>query len=225
MATPPASTSSSPIRPSAAWKKTASKTPSPRTRESADLFMAVVIKLRKDQGRAAVVLPDGFLFGEGMKTRLKQTLLEECNQHTIVRLPNGVFNPYTGIKTNLLFFTNGKPTEHVWYYEHPYPEGAKSYNKTKPMRFEEFEPEIAWWGTEADGFKARVQTEQAWKVPVADIVARNYNLDIKNPHIGEQVSHDPDELLRQYRQQQDAIADLRNQLKDILQQALHRGEA
>src|SRR3569832_1347795 len=196
-----------------------------RTRETADLFMAVVIKLLKDQGRAAVVLPDGFLFGEGMKTRLKQTLLEECNLHTIVRLPNGVFNPYTGIKTNLLFFTKGKPTEHVWYYEHPYQEGAKSYNKTKPMRFEEFETEIAWWGTEADGFKARVQTAQAWKVPVADIVARNYNLDIKNPHIGEQVSHDPDKLLRQYRQQQDAIADLRNQRKDILQQALHRGEA
>jgi type I restriction enzyme M protein len=196
-----------------------------RTRETADLFMALVIKLLKDHGRAAVVLPDGFLFGEGMKTRLKQSLLEECNLHTIVRLPNGVFNPYTGIKTNLLFFTKGQPTEHVWYYEHPYPEGVKSYNKTKPMRFEEFEAEIAWWGDEADGFKARVQTEQAWKIPVADIVARNYNLDIKNPHVGEQVSHDPDELLQLYRQQQDAIVGLRNQLKDILQQALHRGEA
>ena len=142
-----------------------------------------------------------------------------------MRLPNGVFSPYTGIKTNLLFFTKGKPTKHVWYYEHPYPEGVKSYNKTKPMRFEEFATEIDWWGNEADGFKARVQTEQAWKVPVADIKARNYNLDIKNPHVGEQISHDPDELLQQYQQQQDAIAELRNQLKDILQQALHRGEA
>ncbi|MEW8513310.1 MAG: class I SAM-dependent DNA methyltransferase, partial [Candidatus Thiodiazotropha sp.] len=103
-----------------------------RTRETADLFMALIIKLLKDKGRAAVVLPDGFLFGEGVKTRLKQTLLEECNLHTIVRLPNGVFNPYTGIKTNLLFFTKGQPTEQVWYYEHPYPEGVKSYNKTKP---------------------------------------------------------------------------------------------
>jgi type I restriction enzyme M protein len=196
-----------------------------RTRETADLFMALVIKLLKDQGRAAVVLPDGFLFGEGMKTRLKQILLEECNLHTIVRLPNGVFAPYTGIKTNLLFFTKGQPTEHVWYYEHPYPEGVKSYNKTKPMRFEEFATEIAWWGEEADGFKARIQTEQAWKVSVADIVARNYNLDIKNPHVGEQISHDPDELLQQYQQQQDATTDLRNQLKDILQQALHRGVA
>jgi len=93
------------------------------------------------------------------------------------------------------------------------------------MRFEEFETEIGWWGSEADDFKTRVQNEQAWQVPVADIVARNYNLDIKNPHIGEQISHNPDELLQQYQQQQDAIAGLRNQLKDILQQALHRGEA
>ena len=193
-----------------------------RTRETADLFMALIVKLLRDGGRAAVVLPDGFLFGEGMKTRLKQSLLEECNLHTIVRLPNGVFAPYTGIKTNLLFFTKGKPTEQVWYYDHPYPEGVKSYNKTKPMRFEEFETEIAWWGKESDGFKKRKETEQAWCVPVADIVARNYNLDIKNPHVGEQVSHDPDELLRQYEQQQADIASLRNQLKAILHEALSR---
>lgn len=196
-----------------------------RTRETADLFMALIIKLLKDGGRAAVVLPDGFLFGEGTKTRLKQSLLEECNLHTVVRLPNGVFNPYTGIKTNLLFFTKGEPTEHVWYYEHPYPEGVKSYNKTKPMRFEEFQTEIDWWGSEADGFKAREETEQAWRVPVADIVARNYNLDIKNPHVGEQVSHDPDELLCEYEKQRAEIADLRAQLKDILNQALSRAGA
>ena len=133
-----------------------------------------------------------------MKTRLKETLLEECNLHTIVRLPNGVFNPYTGIKTNLLFFTKGQPTKHIWYYEHPYPDGVKSYNKTKPMRFEEFQPEIDWWGNEADGFEARVETEQAWKVSIDEIIARNYNLDIKNPHVGEQISHDPDELLQKY---------------------------
>lgn len=195
-----------------------------RTRETADLFMALIIKLLKNNGRAAVVLPDGFLFGEGMKTRLKQNLLEECNLHTIVRLPNGVFNPYTGIKTNILFFTKGTPTKHVWYYEHPYPEGVKSYNKTKPMRFEEFETEISWWGKEENGFKARKQTEQAWKVSVEDIIARNYNLDIKNPHVGEQVSHDPDELLQHYQQQQKDIAELRNQLKTILSEALHHGE-
>ncbi|MBT3045997.1 MAG: type I restriction-modification system subunit M [Candidatus Thiodiazotropha sp. (ex Clathrolucina costata)] len=196
-----------------------------RTRETADLFMALIIKLLKDKGRAAVVLPDGFLFGEGVKTRLKQTLLEECNLHTIVRLPNGVFNPYTGIKTNLLFFTKGQPTEQVWYYEHPYPEGVKSYNKTKPMRFEEFQTEIDWWGDEADGFANREENEYAWQVSADDIVARNYNLDIKNPHVGEQISHDPDELLQQYQQQQQAITDLREQLKASLHQALSEEQA
>jgi len=186
-----------------------------------------VIKLLKNNGRAAVVLPDGFLFGEGMKTRLKQMLLEQCNLHTIVRLPNGVFNPYTGIKTNILFFTKKSErewpaTKEVWFYEHPYPDGVTSYNKTRPMQFEEFATECAWWGDEADGFSARVVTKQAWKVSVEDIAARNYNLDIKNPHIGEQVSHDPDELLSQYQAQQADIQRLRDQLKSILTQALER---
>lgn len=193
-----------------------------RTRETADLFMTLIIHLLKVNGRAAVVLPDGFLFGEGMKTRLKEKLLTDCNLHTIVRLPNGVFNPYTGIKTNLLFFTKGTPTEHIWFYEHPYPEGVKNYNKTKPMRFEEFQTEIEWWGNEADGFASREENEQAWKVSIDDIKARNFNLDIKNPHVGEQVSHDPDELLAQYYQQQQDITGLRNELKTILTEALER---
>jgi type I restriction enzyme M protein len=196
-----------------------------RTRETADLFMTLIIHRLKDQGRAAVVLPDGFFFGEGMKTRLKEKLLTECNLHTIVRLPNGVFNPYTGIKTNLLFFTKGQPTEQIWYYEHPYPEGVKSYNKTRPMRFEEFQPEIDWWGDEADGFGARVETEQAWKVSIDEIKSRNYNLDIKNPHVGEQSTHDPDELLAKYAKQQEEISALRDQLKSILAEALNNGGA
>ena len=158
-----------------------------------------------------------------MKTRLKEKLLEECNLHTIVRLLNGVFNPYASIKTNLLFFTKGKPTEQVWYYEHPYPEGVKSYNKTKPIRFEEFQPEIDWWGEESDGFTARVETEQAWKVTIDEIKARNYNLDIKNPHVIEQASHDPNELLEKYAKQQQAITTLRDQLKTILAEALNNG--
>jgi len=191
-----------------------------RTRETADLFMALIIRLLKTDGRAAVVLPDGFLFGEGMKTRLKQSLLEECNLHTIVRLPNGVFAPYTGIKTNILFFTKGTPTEHIWYYEHPYPQGVTSYNKTKPMRFEEFQTEIDWWGTEEDGFAARVENEQAWKVSLEAIQDRNYNLDIKNPHVAEQINQDPDALLAQYTEQQQNIASLRDQLKGILADAL-----
>ncbi len=106
-------------------------------------------------------------------------LTEECNLHTIVRLPNGVFNPYTGIKTNILFFTKGQPTKEVWFYEHPYPEGVKSYSKTKPMKFEEFQQEIDWWGNEEDGFASRIETKQAWKVSIEDIIERNFNLDIK----------------------------------------------
>ena len=196
-----------------------------RTRETADLFMALVVKLLKVNGRAAVVLPDGFLFGEGMKTRLKQMLLEQCHLHTVVRLPNGVFNPYTGIKTNILFFTKKAEsqwpaTPAVWFYEHPYPDGVSSYNKTRPMQVEEFATECGWWGDEADGFAARVETAQAWKVGIDDIKARNYNLDIKNPHVGEQISHDPDKLLQQYQGQQKDIQGLRDQLKAVLGAAL-----
>lgn len=147
-------------------------------------------------------------------------LTEECNLHTIVRLPNGVFNPYTGIKTNILFFTKGKLTKDVWFYEHPYPEGVKNYSKTKPMKFEEFLQEIDWRGNEADGFAARVENEHAWKVSIEDIIARNFNLDIKNPHQEEVIAHDPQELLASYQQQQQEIAELRNQLKNILGDAL-----
>jgi len=116
-----------------------------RTRETADLFLVLIMTVLKDGGRGAIVLPDGTLFGEGVKTTIKEKLLTECNLHTIVRLPNGVFAPYTGIKTNLLFFTKGSPTKEIWYYEHPYPPSAKSYNKTKPIRIDEFDVEKAWW--------------------------------------------------------------------------------
>lgn len=148
--------------------------PELRTRETADMFMALIIKkLLKERGRAAVVLPDGFLFGTGIKDTLKELLLRDCKLHTIVRLPKGVFAPYTTIKTNLLFFTKGatvdEKTEHfhtdtIWYYEHPYPSGHKSYSKTKPIRFEEFQSEIAWWGRETNDFADRVENEFAWKV-------------------------------------------------------------
>ncbi|MFA9274315.1 MAG: N-6 DNA methylase [Candidatus Aquirickettsiella gammari] len=195
-----------------------------RTRETADLFLVLIMQMLKANGRAALVLPDGFLFGEGIKTRIKEKLLEECNLHTIVRLPNGVFAPYTGIKTNLLFFSKGKPTQDIWFYEHPYPEGVKSYNKTKPMRLEEFAAERAWWGKEADGFSTRTENSQAWKVSIADIKARNYNLDCKNPHVGEQEVHDPEQLLAQYAVMQNEIGALRGKLKDILQKAL-QGDA
>lgn len=145
-----------------------------RTRETADMFMTLIIKkLLKENGRAAVVLPDGFLFGDGIKGTLKKLLLRDCKLHTIIRLPKGVFAPYTTIKTNLLFFTKGATvddgTEHfhtdtIWFYEHPYPAGYKSYSKTKPIRLEEFKPEQEWWGSEENDFADRVENEFAWKV-------------------------------------------------------------
>ncbi len=191
-----------------------------RTRETADLFMALIMKLLRGQGRAGVVLPDGFLFGEGTKATLKRKLMEECNLHTIVRLPNGVFSPYTGIKTNILFFTKGVPTTDVWFYEHPYPPGVTSYNKTRPMQFEEFGIEIAWWGDEADGFRARRESAQAWKVSAAEIDARNFNLDLKNPNTAAAETHDPEELLARWGAQQARIQGLRDQLKTILADAI-----
>ena len=163
------------------------------------------------------------LFRSGVKTRIKEQLLAECKLHTIVRLPNGVFAPYTGIKTNLLFFSKGTPTRDIWFYEHPYPPGVKSYNKTKPMKIEEFDVEAAWWGKEKGGFIKRKETEQAWKVSLDEIKARGYNLDCKNPHVGEQEIHDPDVLLAQYAAMQADIAALRGQLKGVLQIALGAG--
>jgi len=131
-----------------------------------------------------------------------------------------VFAPYTGIKTNLLFFTKGQPTQHIWYYEHPYPQGVKTYNKTKPIRIDEFDAEKAWWGTEQDGFATRVENERAWKVSIDQIRAAGYNLDQKNPHIGEQQSHDPDVLLADYARLQAEAQALRDELQGILAQSL-----
>lgn len=196
-----------------------------QTRETADLFLQLIIEVLKDGGRAAVVLPDGTLFGEGVKTKIKKLLLDSCNLHTVVRLPNSVFAPYTGIKTNILFFEKGTPTKEVWYYEVPLPAGVKAFNKTKPMKLEDFAGCAEWWGEgKKQSVKAkrknRQENEQAWKVSLEDIVARNYNLDIKNPHVAEQISHDPDELLATYAQQRAQIQSLRNQLKAILSAAL-----
>ena len=188
-----------------------------RTRETADLFLVLVMELlRDDGGRAAIVLPDGTLFGEGIKSRIKQRLLEECNLHTIVRLPNGVFAPYTSIKTNILFLTKGEPTKEIWFYEHPYPDGYKSYSKTKPMRIEEFEPERAWWND-------RDENERAWRVPVKDVVASGYNLDIDNPNASEHAHEDPDILLAEHAKAQERVRLARDSLKAALAEALtHR---
>jgi len=160
-----------------------------QTKETADLFMVLLMYLLKDNGRAAIVLPDGFLFGEGVKTTIKEKLLEEFNLHTIVRLPNGVFAPYTDINTNLLFLEKGKPTKEIWFFEHPLPEGYKKYTKTKPIRHEEFELEKQWWNK-------REENQYAWKVSIEEIKSRNYNLDIKNPNNkGAEIELTKDEII------------------------------
>lgn len=144
-----------------------------RTKETADLFLALIIKILKKNGRAAVVLPDGSLFGEGIKTRIKEELLTKCNLHTIIRLPNGVFNPYTGIKTNLLFFDKGTATKETWYYEMPYPLGIKNFSTSRPIDISHFEKIKEWWFN-------RTENDYAWKVSYKEIKNRNFNLDIKN---------------------------------------------
>ena len=184
-----------------------------RTRETADLFLVLIMHALKPGGRAGLVLPDGTLFGEGVKTRIKEALLRECNLHTIVRLPNGVFAPYTSIRTNLLFFTKGEPTKEIWFYEHPYPPGAKSYNKGKPIRIEEFEAEKAWW-------KNRVESERAWRVSIETIKAGNFNLDLKNPHNSDTGPGDVDHLLPEYERLLGQIAATRAALKQELHRAL-----
>ena len=192
-----------------------------RTRETADLFLVLIMHLLEDGGRAAIVLPDGTLFGEGVKTRIKEKLLEECNLHTIVRLPNGVFSPYTGIKTNLLFFTKGEPTQAIWYYEHPYPPGYKSYSKTKPIRIEEFDTEKAWWHNREESDSLRDSfASRAWKVSVKEIKANGYNLDIKNPHKIDAKHSDLEEMLAEYQQLLADLGQTRNTLKQELMNAL-----
>jgi type I restriction enzyme M protein len=186
-----------------------------QTRETADLFMALIMHLLKPGGRSAVVLPDGFLFGEGVKTTLKRELLEEFNLHTIVRLPKGVFSPYTSINTNILFFEKGGPTKDVWFFEHPYPVGYKSYSRSKPLTIGEFDREKKWWGK-------RKKSEYAWKISAKEIAARNYNLDCKNPYEVEVNHRDPDELMVEYLAIDREMKSVQDALKQELMDALMR---
>jgi type I restriction enzyme M protein len=189
-----------------------------QTRETADLFLALIMRLLKPGGRAAVVLPDGSLFGEGVKTRLKEQLMAECNLHTIVRLPNSVFKPYASIGTNLLFFEKGDPTTETWFYEHAVPEGQKAYSMTKPIRVEHLQGCVDWWGGAER--KGRVETDFAWNVGIETVKERGYNLDIRNPHVVVDDHGDPVELLAKLDEAEARAASLRGQLKSILEEAL-----
>jgi type I restriction enzyme M protein len=191
-----------------------------QTRETADLFLALIMRILKPKGRAAVVLPDGSLFGEGVKTRLKEQLMEECNLHTIVRLPNSVFKPYASIGTNLLFFEKGEPTKDIWFYEHQVPASQKAYSMTKPIRLEHLQPCANWWGgAKREG---REGNTVAWLVTADEVKARGYNLDFKNPHTIADDHGDPEELLARLDEAEVETSRLRNQLKSILEEALLR---
>ncbi len=194
-----------------------------RTSETADLFFVRMMYQLKENGRCGVVLPDGFLFGEGVKTAIKKKLIEDFNLHTIVRLPNGVFAPYTNITTNLLFFD--KPdykvegenvTKEVWFFEHPLPQGYKTYTKTKPIKYSEFDLEKSWW-------EQRVENEYAWKVSAEDIIKSNYNLDIKNPNKQEEKLESPEFYLNEYEKNYKEIVEIKNRLKEELELLL-KGE-
>jgi type I restriction enzyme M protein len=146
--------------------------------------------------------------------------LEECNLHTIVRLPNSVFKPYASIGTNLLFFEKGAPTKSIWFYEHHIPENQKAYSMTKPIRFEHFEGCIAWWG--GPKREGRKETSQAWEVAAEDVKARGYNLDAKNPHSVPDKHRDPLQLLEELSVVEATVARLRAELKATLSDALER---
>jgi len=166
-----------------------------KTSETALLFLQLIMrKLRRQAkrgfppARAAVVVPNGTLFGDGVCARIKEELLREFNLYAVVRLPNGVFAPYTPISTNILFFDRSGPTKEVWYYEHPLPEGRKNYTKTRAIQFDEFVPCLEWLGR-------KEENEQAWKISATDIARSGYNLDRKNPRAQQDITQLPPNLL------------------------------
>lgn len=188
-----------------------------QTAETALLFLQLIMRKLKRQptpvgrpARAAVVVPNGTLFGDGVCARIKEELLKEFNLHTIVRLPNGVFAPYTSIPTNILFFDRSGPTKEVWYYEQPLPEGRKNYTKTQPMQFDDFKGCMAWW-------TKREENDQAWKVPATELLEANCNLDRKNPRAKIDFEHlPPDQLADDILKKELRIAELMREIKVAL---------
>ncbi len=194
-----------------------------RTADTALLFLQLIMrKLRRPVGgfkggRCGMVVPNGVLFGDGVCARIKEELLKEFNLHTIVRLPTGVFSPYTNISTNLLFFDRSAPTKEIWYYEQPLPEGRKNYTKTTPIQFNEFDDCLKWW-------KNREENERAWRVPVTDVAKYDgtgnlisVNLDIRNPRGKENFTHlPPEQLADNILQKEQRIAEIVANIKESL---------
>lgn len=172
--------------------------------ETADLFMSVIMYRLKKNGRAAVILPDGFLFGtDNAKVAIKKKLFSEFNLHTVIRMPHSVFAPYTSITTNILFFDRTKPTEETWFYRLDMPEGYKNFSKTKPMELKHFDAAVNWWNNReeinVDGF------DKAKKFTAEEIAARNYNIDLCGyPHEEEEILP-PKELIQQYQEKRASL--------------------
>jgi type I restriction enzyme M protein len=188
-----------------------------QTAETALLFLQLIMRKLHRQptaagrpARAAVIVPNGTLFGDGVCGRIKEELLKSFNLHTIVRLPNGVFAPYTNIPANLLFFDRSGPTKDVWYFEQPLPEGRKNYTKTAPLQFEEFAACQSWWNN-------REENEQAWKISAEELLASNCNLDRKNPKAKDDIAHlPPEQLAASILAKEQRIADIVKKIQTIL---------
>jgi type I restriction enzyme M protein len=183
-----------------------------QTAETALLFLQLIMrKLRRQPaGRAAVVVPNGTLFADGICGRIKHELLTEFNLHTIVRLPNGVFAPYTNIPANLLFFDRSGPTKNVWFYEHPLPEGKKNYTKTQPLQYDEFSPLMGWWGK-------KKENAQAWKVSATELLKNGCNLDRKNPAVKQDIAHlPPAQLIASILEKERQIITIMEQVQALL---------
>ena len=191
-----------------------------KTSDTALLFLQLIMrKLRKQSkgsfpaARGAVVVPNGTLFGDGVCARIKEELLGDFNLHTIIRLPKGVFSPYTDIPTNIIFFDHSSPTGEVWYYELQLPEGRKNYTKTKPLQFEEFTQCLTWWSNREEG-------EYAWKVTCTDIAASNYNLDRKNPRTKEDIAHlPPEQIIESILNDERQISEIVKDIKELYTKA------
>ena len=185
-----------------------------QTSETALLFLQTIMRRLRHSpkfGRAGVITPNGTLFGDGICFRVKEELLKDFNLHTIVRLPAGVFSPYTGIPTNILFFDRSGPTKEIWYYELPKRENGSGYSKSKPMQFEEFAPCLEWWNR-------REENERAWKVPVVEVSSDGCNLDQRNPHANESLnSVSPEQLVQDMTMKETEIVKILNEIRDLLE--------
>lgn len=177
-----------------------------RSSETADLFMALILYQLKKTGRCAIILPDGFLFGtDGAKLAIKKKLLDECNLHTIIRMPGSVFAPYTSITTNILFFERGEPTKETWYYRMDMPQGYKHFSKTKPMLLEHFDPVIRWWNQRKDIKDPEGDTYKAKKFTAEEIKAGGYNLDLCGYPVEKKEIRSPEETMENFITRREAL--------------------